>query len=424
MDSAYAADGYGDRVPDRRRWMSPTLLVLTAVSFTQDAASELLYPLLPIFLTGVLAAPALVLGVVEGVAVAAAGLSRYVAGRWSDGRQRKPFILAGYGMAAIGKVIVAAALVWPMVLVGRVVDRLGKGVRSAPRDALIAGSTSDEHMGRAFGFHRMGDSLGAVVGPLLGLLALSVHGDDVRSAIWWAVVPACLSTALVVLVRERRPDLDAAPDSVLHAAPAQSLSERHLRPPLPTGFWRVAIPLTVIALVNFSDALLLLRLVALDFSTTEVVLAYVLFNAVYTVGSYPAGAWADRRHPSTVYAFGLLAFSVAYVGLGAVGEGESAAIVLVGLYGLFPALTDGVAKAWVVGLVDRAHVGRAQGAFQGLFNGAVLIAGVWAGLLWDVGPGDGRLPLVISGSIAAVSSVWMMSGRWKQPHRVAEVVGS
>jgi len=112
--------------------------VLTAVSFTQDAASELLYPLLPVFLTGVLAAPALVLGVVEGVAVAAAGLSRYVAGRWSDGRRRKPFILAGYGMAAIGKVIVAAATVWPVVLVGRVVDRLGKGVRSAPRDALIA----------------------------------------------------------------------------------------------------------------------------------------------------------------------------------------------------------------------------------------------------------------------------------------------
>lgn len=403
--------------------MSPTLVVLTAVSFTQDAASELLYPLLPVFLTGVLAAPALVLGVVEGVAVAAAGLSRYVAGRWSDGRRRKPFILTGYGMAAVGKVIVAAATVWPMVLVGRVVDRLGKGVRSAPRDALIAGSTSDEHMGRAFGFHRMGDSLGAVIGPLLGLIALAVHGDDVRAAIWWAVVPACLSTVLVLLVRERRPDpSDApAPHAIAQHAPSARPPDR---PPLPSAFWRVAIPLTVIALVNFSDALLLLRLVTLGFSTTEVVLAYVLFNAVYTLGSYPAGAWADRRHPSTVYAVGLLAFAVAYVGLGVVGEGRAVAIVLVGVYGLFPALTDGVAKAWVVGLVDRAHVGRAQGAFQGLFNGAVLVAGVWAGLLWEVGPGDGRVPLVISGSIAAVSAVWMLNGRRNATIPATEEVGS
>lgn len=387
------------------------------MSFTQDAASELLYPLLPVFLTGVLAAPALVLGVVEGVAVAAAGLSRYVAGRWSDGRRRKPFILAGYGMAAIGKVIVAAATVWPVVLVGRVVDRLGKGVRSAPRDALIAAATPDEHMGRAFGFHRMGDSLGAVVGPLIGLVALAVHGDDVRAAIWWAVVPATLSAALVLLLRER-PESRAVPADSSDSDAATPTPAPSIRPPLPTHFWKVAIPLTVIALVNFSDALLLLRLVALGFSTTEVVLAYVLFNAVYTLGSYPAGAWADRRHPSMVYAVGLAAFAVAYVGLGVVGEGSAVAIVLVGVYGLFPALTDGVGKAWIVSLVDRTHVGRAQGAFQGLYNGAVLVAGVWAGLLWNVGGGDGRVPLVVSGAIAAVGVLWMSTGRWRNAGEV------
>lgn len=405
-------------------------MLLTLVSFTQDLASELLYPLLPIFLTGVLAAPALVVGLVEGVAVAAAGLSRYVAGRWSDGRRRKPFILTGYGMAALGKVVVAAATVWPMVLAGRVVDRLGKGVRSAPRDALIAASTSDEHMGRAFGFHRMGDSLGAVIGPLIGLLALAVHGDDVRAAMWWAVVPACVSTGLVLFLRERGAggtanDTARSGTTTSHASatlptpPAVEPVSRSARPPLPPGFWRVALPLTVIALVNFSDALLLLRLVALGFSTTEVVLAYVLFNAVYTLGSYPAGAWADRRHPSTVYAAGLAAFALAYVGLGLVGDGSAVAVVLVGLYGLFPALTDGVGKAWVVSLVDRAHVGRAQGAFQGLYNGAVLVAGVWAGLLWNVGSGDGRVPLVVSGSIAAVGVVWMMVGPLRRSGGVA-----
>ena len=155
----------------RRTWLTRTLVLLTLVSLLQDAASELLYPLLPLLLTGVLAAPPVVLGVIEGLADATAGVTKYVSGRWSDRRGRKPFITAGYGFAAVGKVLVAAAGSWPVVLIGRVVDRFGKGVRSAPRDALIAADVPPEARGRAFGFHRMGDSAGAVIGPLLGLLA-------------------------------------------------------------------------------------------------------------------------------------------------------------------------------------------------------------------------------------------------------------
>ena len=186
----------------RHPWLTRNLLLLTLVSLTQDAASELLYPLLPVLLTGVLAAPPVVLGVIEGLADATAGVTRYVSGRWSDRRGRRPFITAGYGFAALGKVLVAAATVWPVVLVGRVVDRFGKGVRSAPRDALIAASTAPEHRGRAFGFHRSGDTLGAVIGPLLGLWALAALGNDVRAALWWAVVPAVLSMLLTLFVRD------------------------------------------------------------------------------------------------------------------------------------------------------------------------------------------------------------------------------
>ena len=194
----------------RRAWLTRNLVILTLVSMTQDAASELLYPLLPLLLTGILAAPPVVLGVIEGLAEATAGITKYFAGRWSDTRGRKPFVAAGYGLAALGKVLVAAAWIWPVVLVGRVVDRFGKGVRAAPRDALIASSVPPEAYGRAFGFHRMGDSFGAVIGPLLGLLALSLLNGDVRAALWWAVVPAVLSVLLVFLVRERRPDAPPA----------------------------------------------------------------------------------------------------------------------------------------------------------------------------------------------------------------------
>ena len=394
----------------RRPWLTRNLVILTLVSLTQDAASELLYPLLPLFLVGVLAAPPVVLGVIEGLADATAGATKYVAGRWSDSRGRKPFVATGYALAALGKVLVAAAAAWPMVLAGRVTDRFGKGVRSAPRDALIASSVPPESLGRAFGFHRAGDSLGAVIGPLLGLLALAMLNGDVRAAMWWAVVPAVLSVALVLLVREHRPARPTA--RAAPVAPRKPVVRRLTpsRSPLPRAFWRVAALLTLIALVNFPDALLLLRLMDLGFSTTQVVLAYVLFNLVYTLGAYPAGVLADRWPPAVVYAVGLTAFAIGYLGLGVV-DGGPMAFVLIAIYGLFPAFTDGVGKAWVSGLVPDVHRGRAQGVFQALTSGAVLVAGLWAGLLWTAGEGSGTVPLQVSGAAALAGAVLLVAVR-------------
>jgi MFS family permease len=385
-----------------RPWLTRNLVILTLVSLTQDAASELLYPLLPLLVTGVLAAPPVVLGVVEGVAEATAGITKYVAGRWSDRRGRKPFVGIGYGLAAVGKVLVAAAWAWPVVMVGRVVDRFGKGVRSAPRDALIAASVPPGTYGRAFGFHRTGDTVGAVVGPLLGLLALTLLDGDVRAALWWAVVPATLSVLLVAFVREPKTSADAHPAAAPH--------EHLLSPtPLPRPFWRVTITLVAIALVNFPDALLLLRVMDLGFSTTQVVLAYVAFNLVYTLGAYPAGVLADRWPPALVYSVGLTAFAIGYVGLGLV-DGGTWVFVLIAIYGLFPAFTDGVGKAWISTLVPDAHRGRAQGVFQSLASGAVLCAGLWAGLLWEAGPGDGVLPLLVSGTAALLAAAALAGG--------------
>ncbi|MBN9326234.1 MAG: MFS transporter [Cellulomonas sp.] len=398
------------RTGDRRGWLTRNLVVLTLVSLFQDTASELLYPLLPVLVTGVLAAPPVVLGVIEGVAEGTAGLTRYVTGRWSDRAGRVRFIGAGYGLAAVGKVLVAAAGAWPMVLAGRTVDRLGKGARSAPRDALIAASVPSENLGRAFGFHRAGDTLGAVVGPLLGLLALSVMGGNLHAALWWAVVPAALSAGLVVLVREHRAP---APAPAPARPAAASAAPSH---PLPAAYWWVVGVLVVVGLVNFSDTLLLLRVSELGFGTTQVVLAYVLFNVVYALGSYPAGALTDRWPRAYVYAVGLLAFAVGYVGLALVGKGP-VVFVLLAVYGLFPALTDGVGKAWISSLVPAEHRGRAQGAFQALSSGAVLVAGLWAGLLWDVGRGGGTVPLLVSGVGALVAVPVLAALRFRaRPH--------
>ncbi len=397
-----------------RRWLTRNLVVLTLVSLTQDAASELLYPLLPLLITGVLAAPPVVLGMTEGAAEVTAGLSRYVAGRWSDRRGRKPFVGAGYALAALGKVLVAAAGAWPLVLLGRVIDRLGKGVRSAPRDALIASSVPPEALGRAFGFHRAGDSLGAVIGPLLGLWALSAMGGDLHAALWWAVVPAVVSALLVALVRE--PVREPVRGRVRgRAAPAPRPTGRLVaRSPLPQRFWLVAGVLVAIAVVNFPDALLLLRVMDLGFSTTEVVLGYVVFNTVYTLGSYPAGVLTDRWPRPYVYGIGLLAFAVGYLGLGLV-EGGPMVFVLLGVYGLFPAFTDGVGKAWVSSLVPDDLRGRAQGVFQGMNSGAILLAGTWAGLLWNAGAGAGTVPLIVSGVVAlAAGAALIIAGHHRR----------
>ena len=399
-----------------RSWLTRNLIVLTLVSFTQDMASEFLYPLLPLLLTGVLAAPPVVLGVIEGMAEATAGVTKYVSGRWSDRRGRRPFIGAGYGLAAVGKALVAAATVWPVVLLGRVVDRFGKGMRSAPRDALIAASVPAEARGRAFGFHRAGDSAGAVVGPLLGLWALWAMDNDVHAALWWAVVPAVVSALLVLLVREPARPRAAAELSTPAAKQADGPAS-----PLPRRFWLVTGVLVAIAVVNFSDALLLLRVMDLGFDTTEVVLAYVLFNTVYTLGSYPAGVLADRWPRPLVYATGLVAFGVGYLGLGLV-HGGAAVFVLAAVYGLFPAFTDGVGKAWIASLVPAQHIGRAQGVYQGLMSGAVLLAGLWAGLLWTAGPGKGVVPLVVSGGAALLAAAALVGLRGRQSTRWASSV--
>jgi len=376
-----------------RAWLTRNVRVLSAVSFLQDAASELLYPLLPIYLTSVLGAPAAVVGAVEGVAEGAASLTRLAAGPLGDRFARRPLIATGYGMAALGKVMVAAATAWPGVLAGRVVDRLGKGIRGAPRDALLVVDIDNAARGRVFGFHRAMDTLGAVVGPLLGLAGYELLGHRIAPLLWVAVVPAVLSVALVFLVRERR-----------RVLPKREKVFAGVRD-LPGRYWRVTVVLVAFGVVNFPDALLLLRLNEIGFSVVEVILAYVTYNAVYAVSSYPAGLLADRIPRPAVLGIGLVFFAIGYVGLGLTTDAV-VAWLLIGVYGLFTGCTDGVGKAWISSLVGADLQAGAQGLFQGASGFAVLVAGLWAGFLWGA---DGRLPLLISGVVGAVFALGLLA---------------
>ncbi|WP_217697885.1 MFS transporter [Sinomonas mesophila] len=379
------------------------------MSFLQDTASELLYPVLPIFLTAVLGAPAAVVGAVEGAAEGAASLTKIVAGRLADRSSKRRLIGLGYGLAAFGKLIIALASAWPVVLAGRCVDRLGKGIRGAPRDALLTEAADPVSRGRIFGFHRMADTAGAVVGPAIGLGLLALFGGQIQPLLAIAVVPAVLSVLLVAVVREKR----AAPAAVVRSATAPPSdatrttagappgAPARLRPALPRRLRILIAVLTVFSLVNFPDALLLLRAHELGLPTEGVVAAYILFNIAYAALSYPAGALSDRIPRHLVFAAGLVFFAAGYLGLGLIDDPAWVFPILLA-YGGFAACTDGVGKAWVSSLAPEALQGRAQGLFQGLTGGGILTAGLWAGLAW----GDaGQVPLLVSGVAGLVLAI-------------------
>lgn len=389
------------RVRVERQALPHNVKVLGAVSLAQDTGSEMMYPLLPTFVTGTLGAPVVALGVAEGLADAIAAAMKLVAGRLA-GRRRRRWIAAGYAIAAVGKIVVAAAFVWPVVILGRAIDRVGKGIRGVPRDALIADDTPDGSRGRAFGYHRSLDTIGAVVGPLLGLALLHLLDGRIRAALGIAIVPAAISVGLVAFVRETNEQPGPSGESMpaQHAGPADP-------PRLPPGVWRVLAPLIAFGLVNSTDALLLQHAGDVGLSTTDVVTVYIAFNIVYAVLGYPAGKLADRLPHRLVYAAGLVVFATVYLGLG-LNSSATAVWVLLPIYGIFPALTDGVSRAWIADLApiaSRTWVLGVHGATTGL---AVLSAGIWTGLAW----GDfGATPLTISGIVAGAIALWLIADR-------------
>ncbi len=359
---------------ERVRRIPENVRAVSVVSLVNDVASELAYPVVPLFLTTVLGAPVAAIGLIEGVAEGAAvGLGAF-SGWVSDrsGGRRVPWITAGYSFSAIARALIAAATHWGLVLVGRLVDRVGKAVRTAPRDALIRDSSSAELVGASFGFHRALDTIGATIGPLVAV-ALLAAGTSLRAVLALSVVPGLLA---VLLVRR------------VHEAPRRSpaVSERRPEPRLRPGFWLVVVASAVFALGNSSNAFLLLRASNLGLSTTLVILAYALYNAVYAGLAWPLGSLSDRIPRAAVLGGGIAVYALVYVGL-ALASGTWAIWPLFALYGVYVAATDGVGKAWVADHVEGPLAGTAYGIYGAAVGGALLIASVLAGVLWtEVGP--------------------------------------
>lgn len=397
--------------------LTPNVIRLGLVSFFADVASEMLYPLIPVFLTAVLGAPVAVVGLIEGLAEATASILKSVSGALSDRtRRRIPWIFGGYGLSAVSKPLMALAQGWPLVLFARVSDRVGKGLRTSPRDALLADSTPADCRGRAFGWHRSMDTMGAVVGPLIALGLVTLLGGDtganLRLILLLAFVPGAIGAFLVLTVKEvgaPKPKLAtgkagaAGPpegDSVAQGvAPGTSVEglEPAGGPAAPAGRWRgfVSLPPAfrkylvawgVFALANSSDVFLILRARSLGFGVAGVTGLYCLYNLVYAAASPVLGHRSDTVGRRRVLAGGLGVFALVYVGFAVATKGWML-WVLFAVYGLYIAATEGVGKAAAVDLVPSALRGTAVGVLGTVTGVATLVASSVAGVLWSaVGP--------------------------------------
>jgi len=393
-------DRDSDLRPRWRRALTPNVVRLGLVSFFADVSSEMLYPLMPLFLTSVLGAPVAVVGLIEGAAEAVASLLKTVSGRIADRTGRRlELVFGGYSISALAKPLIALAHAWPLVLVARLIDRTGKGFRGAPRDAIIADSVEPEVCGAAFGWHRAMDTLGAVVGPLLALGLVSLADGDLRKVIWLAAIPGVLGALLVLTVtdpRGRKARAAAAAGKATGAARERlrwSMFPHRFK--LYLGAW---LPFV---LVNSSDVFLILRAKDLGFSTTAVVLAYTLYNLVYAAASVPFGHLSDRVGRRGVLVGGMLVFAAVYAGFAMV-TATWQIVALFAAYGLYIAATDGVGKAFAVDLVPRDLRATSIGLLGTLTGVATLFASTTAGVLWDVvGP---WAPFVFGASGALLSA--------------------
>ena len=382
------------------------VILLGVVSFFADVSSEMAYPFIPIFLTSVLGAPVAAVGAIEGIAESTASLMKLASGWWSDRVQRRlPLVVAGYGLAAVAKVLLALAAAWPFVLLARFVDRFGKGLRGSPRDALIGDSAPPELRGRAFGLHRSMDTAGAVVGPLLALALASALNEDLRTVFLIAAVPGFLGVLALFLVRE--------PRRIERSAPASTPSKvLPIVGPMPRPLLLFIAASLFFAIGNSSDVFLLLRARDLGMSTTLVVLAYVVYNFVYMLAAYPVGILSDRIGRRGVFVVGLTTFAATYLGFALI-TGAAMVWPLFALYGLYMAATDGIGKALITDMAPTERRASAIG-LHGMITGVgTRAASLLAGQLWDhVSP---AAPFLLGAGSAALALVLLLAAFPSRP---------
>jgi len=364
-----------------RHRIPPGVWTLGFVSLLMDTSSELVHALLPLYMVGALGASVFVVGIVEGVAEAIALMVRVFSGYWSDAlSRRKPLVVLGYAMGAVSKLVFPLAPSLGLVVAARFVDRVGKGIRGAPRDALIADLTHPSVRGASFGLRQALDSVGAILGPLVAIVAIGYFAGDFRAAFWLAIPPAVLCVALLCIgVREADDRAARAPD--VNA----KLSWRDVRR-LDRRFVIVTVIASVLTLARFSEAFLVLRGQGVGLGTLGAPWVMVAMTVVYAACALPAGRLADRGHAKALLSAGAAALVASDVVL-ALAANSAGVLVGAGLWGLHMALTQGLLAALVAATAPPDLRGTAFGVFGLACGVALLVASALAGYLWQaIGP--------------------------------------
>jgi MFS family permease len=349
-------------------------------SLLTDAATEMIYPLLPVYLSRVLGAGALSLGVIEGVAEGINSALKIVSGWWSDRRdRRRPLVITGYALSGAARPLIALTTTWMQVLVIRALDRTGKGIRGAPRDAMLARFADASSRGRIFGFHRAMDHTGAIVGPLVASAFLYFWPGDYRTLFALTLIPGVLAVAMLFLVDEGRAERSLAGERPPHAGP-KTRCERAAR--LPGRLWAVLATILLFSLGNSADAFLLLRLTDALGSVTYIPLMWALLHLVKASLSTWGGSLSDRIGRKRVIVIGWAIYAIVYVGF-ATATRASTFVTWFLLYGVYFALAEGAEKALVADLTPAQRHGTAFGAYNAALGGGALIASVLFGALYE-----------------------------------------
>ncbi len=383
-----------ESAPRREERLPRIVLVLGGVSLLTDISSDMIFPLLPVFLAARFPEAPVLLGAMEGLADLVASLLKYQSGVWADrARRLKPMVLVGYGLSSLVRPLMAfVTLAWQPVAI-RVLDRVGKGLRSSPRDALIAHSVPENARGRAFGFHRGMDHAGAAVGALAAMLLVAV-GLRVEQVFLLAAVPGLLAVVALLLVREP-PHEDSASVTVVTRALA----------PVPRRLAYYLVPVTLFGVANSTDAFLLLKLTEEGAPPELLPLAWLLLQAVKSAVSFPAGRLADRLGASRLVVAGWSLYALSYFAL-AGARGVPLTMTVIALYGLYHALAEGAEKSLLTSLVPKETRGRAFGLYNGLAGGASLAAGLLFGALWT--SWGSTLAFITAGGLAGLSAVLLV----------------
>jgi MFS family permease len=359
------------------KYITRTIWILSLVSLFTDTASEMLYPIMPFYLRSI-GFSVLLIGILEGMAEATAGLSKGYFGKLSDSSgKRVPFVRIGYALSAISKPMMAMFIFPLWVFFARTTDRLGKGIRTGARDAILSDETTPENKGKVFGFHRSMDTLGAVLGPSLALLFLYLHPESYKTLFFIAFIPGLIAIAATFFLTERRKgrisDESRGSTSFFSFLGYWKAS--------PTLYRKVVIGLLVFTLFNSSDVFLLLKAKQAGLSDTAVIGIYIFYNLVYALFSFPAGILADKVGLKRILVIGLLIFAATYLGMGYFTSIYAIAAMFF-LYGIYAAATEGISKAWITNIADKKDTATAIGTFTGFQSICTMLASSLAGLIW------------------------------------------